>query len=102
MKSIGDKRYDSLRDVSFNVDAFVSDVEGSVQPWMFDMIDVFIRLFTFSKDMKLEFYNRFLRTKTDVSALFTYSTNDDDVKRTKAVMSWVTTNCVSSLYWIIP
>ena len=102
VKSIGDKRYDSLRDVSFDVDAFVSDVERVVQPWMLDMIDVFIRLFTFSKDMKLGFYNRFLREKTDVSALLTYSTNDDDVKRTKAVMSWVTTNCVSSLYWIIP
>ena len=101
LKFIGDSSCQSLEDCSFDADAFVSELEQTIQPWTYSAVLKFMELFETSLEMDDKFYDRFLKNKTEVSALCVIMTHTT-VERQNNVLSWIVTNNVTNLYFVVP
>lgn len=101
LKFIGDNACQSLEDCSFDADAFVSELEQTIQPWTYSAVLKFMELFETSLEMDEKFYDRFLKNKTEVSALCVIMTHTT-VERQNNVLSWIVTNNVTNLYFVVP
>lgn len=100
LKFIGDTTCDKMEDCSFDVDAFVSELEKTIQPWTYSAVIKFMELFTTSLEMDDKFYDYFLKNKTEASALSVILTCST-VERQNTVLSWIVNNNVTNLYFAV-
>ena len=98
-KYIGDKNV-PIEQCSIDIDALVSDLKGTIQPWMYSDILNFCQLLTFSSELKEKMISEFKKQQSEVAALAALMVHPAKKEKT-SIVSWIVGENVTNLFFVV-